>query len=104
MIEIPLNSSAEQVFSIIINGKSYDLRVIVNTVLEHWSIDVSSEGVELANGVALLGGTDIFRQYTFPINNALVLNIDNPSLDPTIDNLGTVAKLIIFTDEEAAGA
>lgn len=55
------------------------------------------------NGVSLLGGVDILKQYNIPIENAYIVNLDMPNEDATKDNLGIVAKLFILTDEEVSG-
>tara|TARA_R110000822_G_scaffold84867_3_gene199026 strand:- start:8976 stop:9320 length:345 start_codon:yes stop_codon:yes gene_type:complete len=104
MIELPLNSSPEQLFSVTIGDNSYDCRVTLNSRSGVWSISLSLLGVSLVEGVALLGGVDIFSQYKIPITNAYIINLDNSTLDPTPDNLGTSVRLVIFTDEEIAEA
>jgi len=103
MIEIPLNSSPEQLFSITLNGNTYDCRVILNSRTVVWSISFSQSGVDIAVGVSLLGGVDILNQYNIPIENAYIVNLDNTNQDPTKTNLGTVAKLFILTEEEVSG-
>ena len=100
MIEIPLNSSPEQLFSITLNGSTYDCRVILNSRTGVWSISFAQSGVDIINGVSLLGGIDVLNQYNIPIENAYVVNLDNTNQDPTKTNLGTVAKLFILTEEE----
>lgn len=102
MIEIPLNSSPEQLFSITITGTTYDCRVMVNSRTSVWTISFSIAGVPLLEGVSLLGGIDILNQYNINIENMYVVNIDNPDQDASKDNLGTVAKLFILTDEEVS--
>lgn len=102
MIEIPLNSSPEQLFSITLSGATYDCRVILNSRTSVWSISFSQAGVSLLNGIALLGGVDILKQYNLPFKNAYVVNLDNSNLDASNNNLGTVAKLFLLTDEEVS--
>jgi hypothetical protein len=103
MIEVPLNSNPEQLFSITLNGNTYDIRVILNSRTGVWSISFSQSGVDILVGVSLLGGVDILNQYNIPIENAYVVNLDNTNQDPTKTNLGTVAKLFILTEEEVTG-
>lgn len=100
MIEIPLNSNPEQLFSIILSGDTYDCRVILNSRTGVWSISFSQSGVDIVVGVSLLGGVDILKQYNIPIENIYIVNLDNANQDPTRNNLGAVAKLFILTDEE----
>ncbi len=100
MIEIPLNSNPEQLFSITIEGNAYDCRVILNSRTGIWSISFSQSGTDIINGISLLGGIDILKQYNIPINNIYVVNLDQSNQDPGKDNLGTIAKLFILTDEE----
>jgi len=103
MIEVPLNSNPEQLFSITLNGNTYDCRVILNSRTGVWSISFSQSGVDIIVGVYLLGGVDILNQYNIPIENAYIVNLDNTNQDPTKTNLGTVAKLFILTEEEVSG-
>lgn len=103
MIEVPLNSNPEQLFSITLNGNTYDCRVILNSRTGVWSISFSQSGVDIVVGVSLLGGVDILNQYNIPIENAYIVNLDNTNQDPTSTNLGTVAKLFILTEEEVSG-
>lgn len=103
MIEIPLNSSPEQLFSITLSGETYDCRVILNSRTGVWSISFAQAGTDIINGVPLLGGVDILKQHNISIDKVFVVNLDRPDQDPTKDNLGTVAKLFILTDEEVSG-
>ena len=103
MIEVPLNSSPEQLFSITLNGNTYDCRVTLNSRTSVWCISLSQSGVDVVNGVSLLGGVDILKQYNLPIKNAYVVNLDESNMDPGKGNLGTVAKLFILTEEEVSG-
>lgn len=100
MIEIPLNSNPEQLFSIVLSGDTYDCRVILNSRTGVWSISFSQSGVDIVVGVSLLGGVDILKQYNIPIENIYIVNLDNTNQDPTRNNLGAIAKLFILTDEE----
>ena len=84
-----------------INGVNYRMRVMVNSRDSQWSLDLSSGGVDLVNGVAMVGGVDIFKQYPhIEIKNAYIVNTENPREDPTPENLGTYSKFVIFSDEE----
>lgn len=100
MIEIPLTSSPEQNFSIILNGVNYDIRVILNSRLVSWSISLSKEAINILDGVALLGGIDIMSQYNLPIKNMYIVNLNNPNQDASDTGLGTVSRLFLLTDEE----
>jgi hypothetical protein len=100
MIEIPLNSNPEQLFSVSVNSLTYDIRVVLNSRTTVWTISLSQEGVSIVEGVALLSGIDIAVQYTLPFENVYVVNLDNSKQDASADNLGTVARLFILTDEE----
>ena len=103
MIEIPLSSSPEQLFSSTLNDETYDIRVALNSRTGVWSISFAQNGTDIVTGVAILGGIDILQQYNLPIENMYLVNLDDSSLDPSKENLGTVAKLFILTDEEVAG-
>ncbi len=104
MIEIPLNSNPEQLFSIILNGDNYDIRIILNSRTGVWSISFAQNGTDIVNGISLLSGIDILQQYNLPISNMYVINLNNDNQDPNSENLGVVAKLFILTDEEVLSA
>ena len=103
MIEIPLTSEAEQIFSVIINGQNYNCKVILNSRTAIWSITLSISNVKILDSIALLGGIDIFNQYNIGIKNAFVVNLNTTTLDPTNEDLGTSSKLFILTNEEVSG-
>jgi len=103
MIEIPLTSGAEQVFSIVLNEETYDVRVALNSRTGVWGISFAQNGTDIVNGVAILGGIDILNQYNLPIENMYMVNLDNSKLDPSKTNLGTGAKLFMLTDAEVVG-
>ena len=103
MIEIPLTSAPEQLLTVTIRGNTYDCRVKINSRSGVWSISFSQFGVDIVNGVPLLAGIDILKQHNLPIDNAYVVNLDDPKLDPSSDNLGVSSKLFILTDEEVSG-
>ena len=102
MLEIPLNSEPEQLFSIALSGESFDIRITLNSRSSTWYISVSQGDLTYVDGVALLGGVDIFKQYNIPIENAYVINVENSTIDADKTNLGAVAKLFILTDAELA--
>ena len=100
MLEIPLNSNPEQLFSIVLSGTTYDCRVTFNFRLSVWTISFSSDGVEIISGVSLLGGVDILKPYNMGIENMYAVNLDDPLLDATEFNLGDAVKLVIVTEDE----
>ena len=102
MIEIPLNSSPEQLFTSTLSGQVFNIRVILNSRLGVWSINFSKDGVDIINGVNIVGGIDLLRAHNLPISNLYVVNLDTND-DPTRDNLGSIAKLVILEDSELDG-
>lgn len=100
MIEIPLNSNPEQIFSISIEELVYDVRIALNSRTTVWTISLYQNDIPLVEGVAMLGGIDIVAQYTLPFQNVYIVDLDDSTQDATADNLGTVARLFILTDEE----
>lgn len=103
MIEIQLSSRPEQLFSVVLNGAKYDIRVTLNSRTGVWSIGFSKQGVSIVQGIALLGGRNILAPYNLPFNNAYIVSLNNLSLDPTKTNLGTEARLFILEDDELDG-
>lgn len=100
MIEILLNTNPEQIFNITIDDVKYDMRVIYNSRLQGWSVDISQNGTVLVSGVALLGGVDILDQYNFDLKNMFTVNINDGKTDAKIDTLGIANKLFVLTDDE----
>ena len=100
MINIPLTSKPEQLFSIVINTTKYDMRVILNSRTGIWSLDLAAGGVDLVSGIALLPGVDIFKQYNLDIGIGYIVNLENPRQDPSRDQFGKLSRLFIVTEEE----
>ena len=103
MIEIPLPNDPMQLFNIILNGQKYDIEVKVNARADFWTISFLQEGTPVVQGVPMVGGVDILRQYAVPIKNMFMVNLDDVRLDPDIDGLGTVSKLFLLEDSELSG-
>ncbi len=100
--EIVLTSDGSQNFTIVLDAVTYSFNVSFNTRVGVWTANISREGVELANGITLVGGVDIVQQYTFILKNLFIVNLDNPKVDATEDSLGTDVKLFKLTDAEVA--
>lgn len=100
MIDIPLTSKPEQLFSIVIKAIKYDMRVILNSRTANWSLDLAAGGIDLVSGIALLPGADIFAQYNLDIGIGYIVNLENPRQDPTRDEFGKLSRLFILTEEE----
>lgn len=102
MIEIPLTNSAEQRFSVQLEGETYDFRVIYNSRAGFWTADISQGGAVLAYGVGLVAGINILDQFNFSIDRLYVVNLDETSQDPLFDGFGTTSKLFSLSEEEVA--
>jgi hypothetical protein len=100
MIEIPLDNSPEQVFSIRLENLVYRLRVTLNSRLAVWDIGFWRNDIPVVTGVALLGGIDILNQYNLALKNLFVVNTEGEPLDPTKENLGTGNRLILIPEDE----
>lgn len=100
--EILLTSDGSQKFTIVLGGVNYSFKVSYNTRMGAWRANIATEGTQLANGVTLVGGVDIVQQYPFILKNLFMVNLNNPNIDATGDNLGTDAKLYQLTDAEVA--
>lgn len=102
MIEIPLTADPSQAFSVVLSGVKYDVKVKANSRGESWTIDFYQSGAPLVVGVTLASGVDILAQHALPIKGMYVVNVDNPRLGATLENLGTSALLVIVTAEDLA--
>ena len=100
MIEIPLTSKPEQLFSIVVKAIKYDMRVILNSRTGNWSLDLAAGGIDLVTGIALLPGADIFAQYNLDIGIGYIVNLENPRQDPSRYQFGKLSRLFIVTEEE----
>lgn len=104
MIEIPLNSSPSQLFSINLNGVNYNVEVNFNSRVSNgageWFISFYIGETPVITGVGVVGGIDILGQYDLGIKNMYVVNVVDGESDPTATSLGTDARLFILTDEE----
>jgi len=101
MIEIPLSSKPEQLFSIIIKEVKYDVRVVLNSRTGIWSIALANQNTDLVNGISLLLGIDIFEQHNLDIGRGYVINLEDSNKDPSKTGLGTSSKLFILDEGEA---
>ena len=91
--EIVLTSDGSQTFNVVLDGVNYLFEVKFNTRMEYWTANISSEGIEIVNGIGLLGGVDIVQQLTDALKNLFIVNIDESKIDATDENLGTSVKL-----------
>lgn len=99
-IEIALTSDGSQKFSTVIDGTSYGFRLSYNTRMGIWTCSISVEGVDIVNGIGLLGGVDILNQFTFSLKYMFTINLDNSNVDAGPDNLGTGVRLFKLTEFE----
>lgn len=100
MIEIPLNSSFEQLFSIVISGNTYDCRVSYNHRAGIWVMSFRQGDTSIVEGIPLVGGVDLLKHHDIDISNIFAVNVENPNEDAGADNLGTSVRLFVLTDEE----
>ena len=101
-LEIPLDQNGSQKFNIVINGKTYEFLVSYNSRMKYWTANISSENVSLVKGISLVGGVDILNQFTLELKRLFMVNIDNPNLDATSDNIGIDVKLYELSEEEVS--
>lgn len=99
MIEIPLSSEPEQLFSTFISGVKYSFRVIYG-IRSGWSISIYRGEEVLKEGLALKSGVDLLRPYNFGIGEMYLVNLDNPNQEADSDNLGSSVKLFIVSEED----
>ena len=102
MVEIPLTSAPEQLFSISLSGTLYDIRVVYNTRQAIWSISIYDRTTSeaLVEGVALLIGVNILNQYNLPITNLYMVDTKQLNSDATSDNLGSDVRLVMLEESD----
>lgn len=98
--EVPL-SAQPQLFQISLAGTSYFMRIVWNTILEVWVMDLlNADRTPLLNGVPLITGLDLLAQYKYlGIQGSLIVQsgADNDAL-PTFENLGDTSHLFFVTE------
>ena len=97
MIIIPLTSDPEQIFTISIFGKDYNLRVIFNSRSELYTLSIGESGESLVDGLALISGVNLLNPYNLELKTMVIINNDNSDMDPQSLPRST---LVFFTDEE----
>ena len=100
--EILLTSDGSQNFSTVLDGVTYEFNISYNIRIGVWTANISVDGIDLVNGVVLVGGVDIVTQFTFDLKNLYMVNVNNPNLDANAENLGTDVKLFKLSDDEVA--
>jgi hypothetical protein len=99
VVEIPLKPT-NQTMGIVLGGAAYGLRLIWNTIAQVWVMDVSDpNGKPVANGIALVTGTDILEQLQhLGFGGAeIVLTDHDHDAVPTFANLGVTSHLYFVT-------
>lgn len=94
--EIPLSAN-NQTLSVVMNGVTYNLRVIWNTVEMAWVLDIYDvNNNPILTAIPLVSGRDLLEQYDYlGIGGGLVAYVDNdPNDSPSFTNLGTTGHLI----------
>lgn len=92
MVEIPLQGgsvNAHQVFFVQLGENYLEFRVNYLTRFDMWSMDILLEGVNIANGAALVAGANITRNFSADIGKLVFVGEDT-----TLDNLGKSNHLV----------
>jgi hypothetical protein len=106
MLEIPLTSQPEQIFQLSRPEGLHEFRIVANSRLEKWNLSIyrleNGVRVPLITGIGLMGGVNIVQQYpSLPWKELYVLNLDEKE-DPTLEDLGTVNRLIELEEIDVA--
>lgn len=100
VFEVPL-SPTPQTFGINLAGKSYQLTLRWRETTEGgWILDIADQqAAPIISGVPLVTGVDLLAQYAYlGFTGSLVVQTDNdPSAEPTFDNLGERSHLYFVT-------
>ncbi len=100
MIEIILSDELRPSFTSTLLLQNYDFEFSFNTRNSVWTMNISSQGESVVNGVTLVCGTERMKALPrVPIKGMwLIPLVDN--VDPTVDNLSSEYKLVILSEEE----
>lgn len=100
MIEIPVNSVSFQIFNIVIEGINYECEVAYASREAVWRLSFYQNNIPVINGVTLVGGVDVLKQYLIDIENLYAINLQNSSEDATLENLGTIVRIFQLDEIE----
>jgi len=101
---IPIRPNvASQTFKVDLEGNTYNFRVIYNSRVGIWTMDISDEdGVELCNGVTMVLGADLIDQFNLGIGGLVMYELGTTGLDATAADLGERIFLAHLTEQELA--
>ena len=99
-VEITLTPDGSQTFSTNIEGVTYKFKVSFNRRMNLWVASISQDSISLVNGIGLVGGVNILKQYPLSLDNIFIVNLDDSDIDASSDNLGISVKLFKLSQEE----
>lgn len=103
MLQLPLFPEESFSYKITIDDLEWNIRIAWNNREGSWYLNLSNElNSTYVNGIGLLGGVDILKQYPIDLKYLYLFNISDSYEDPTVDNLSTQFALIKFDESEIA--
>lgn len=104
MTEIPVEHGVpSQTLKVDLEGNTYNIRIIYNTRVGVWTLDLSNEsGAPLASGVTMVLGADLINQFNLGIGALVMVEDGSTRLDASSEDLGSRILLIHLTPEEVA--
>ena len=102
MTEIPITPELpSQTFKVDLEGVTYNFRIIYNTRIGVWTLDINDENSEhLAGGIALVKGVDLVDQLKLGLGGLFKIEVGTSKEDATFAGLGVNVLLIHLTEEE----
>jgi hypothetical protein len=98
--EIPLSPSPQR-FTITLAGTSYELTFMWRETTEGgWFLDIAEPGAApIIQGIPLVIGVDLLKQYGYLgiAGSLIVMKDDEPTVDPTFDDLGVLSHVYFVT-------
>jgi len=101
---IPLSQNYSSIFTIDIEGETYQFKVIYNSRFGNWSFNIIKNDIEIITGVSMILGTDIVGQFNLGIGILFMADLDQTNLDATAFDIGTRIVLVRATEEEIQNA
>ncbi len=98
--EIVLSTDGSQNFSTTLDDVVYDFKISYNTRVGIWTADIYQDNIAIVEGIALVGGVDIDKQFTFKLKNLFTVNLSNSNNDAGPDDIGITARLFKFLESE----
>ena len=95
--ELPIDNTADQSFTVTLDGAVYRIHLRYNSRARFWAMDIlDAADTQLVMGLAVRLGIDLLAQYAdrFPPGRMFAINYADPYVEPNRDNMGSDVRLV----------